>query len=202
MTGIARAFAPRAIFASALFVGSLVGLRPALAQSQGAPQGTTPVSISIPRLGQSAPVVGLGLEDDGALAAPTDPDTVGWYELGAGVGVPGNAIFDGHVDWAGRLRAFGLLKLLAPGDLVEVTDDQGNVLRYDVTWNETVDAVDAPVDDIYAQGPDEEITLITCGGEFDHVTRQYLSRVVVRAQREAQDAANGDPTPQPDSTDQ
>ncbi len=183
-------------YASVVFAtfAMLLGFIPATALAQTPPAGTHPVTISIPRLGQSAPVVGLGLEDDGALAAPTDPDTVGWYELGAPVGTPGNAVFDGHVDWAGRLRAFGLLKLLAPGDLIEVGDDQGRTLEYRVTWNETVDAVDAPVDDIFAQGPAEEITLITCGGEFDHVTHQYLSRVVVRAERDPTDVSSADPT--------
>ena len=172
----------------------LLALSPVAAIAQTSPDGAQPVTISIPRLGQSAPVVGLGLEDDGALAAPTDPDTVGWYALGAPVGTPGNAIFDGHVDWAGRLRTFGLLRLLAPGDVIEVVDDQGQTLQYRVTWNETVDAVDAPLDEIFAQGPAEEITLITCGGEFDHVTHQYLSRVVVRAERDLSDVSSADPT--------
>jgi sortase (surface protein transpeptidase) len=49
-----------------------------------------------------------------------------------------------------------------------------------VAWTRLVDA-DAAVDDIYAQGSDQELTLITCGGAFDQSIHMYLSRWVVRA---------------------
>lgn len=117
------------------------------------------------------------------MEAPTFPDTVGWYAPGAALGVPGNAILAGHVDWGGRLRTFGLLKQLEPGDRVHLSDALGRWLTYQVVWNRTVDAEGAPVDEIFAQGPNEELTLVTCGGTFDAATRQYLSRVVVRALR-------------------
>lgn len=146
--------------------------------------GLQPLSLSIPRLGTSAPIVPVGLEEDGAMAAPTDPDTVGWYELGPGVGVPGNAVLAGHVDWAGRLRAFGRLRDLAAGDRIVLAAPDGGALAYQVEWNVLVDADTAPVAELFAQSPREELTLITCGGEFDPATRQYLGRVVVRAVRE------------------
>lgn len=146
--------------------------------------GVTPQVVAIPRLGVEAPVVPLGLEEDGAMAAPTDPDTVGWYELGPGVGAPGNAVLAGHVDWGGRLRVFGLLKTLVPGDQVLVADGPDSWLSYRVAWTWEVEAEGAPVEEIFAQGMDEELTLITCGGTFDPISRQYLSRVVVRAVRE------------------
>src|SRR5262245_1576279 len=69
--------------------------------------GVTPTFVSIPRIGTAARVVPLGLLEDGTLDAPEDPDTVGWFELGSGIGAPGNTILDGHVDWGGRLRVFG-----------------------------------------------------------------------------------------------
>jgi len=143
-----------------------------------------PVYVSIPALGMQAPVVPLGLEDDGAMAAPTDPDTVGWYELGPGIGGPGNAILAGHVDWGGSLRVFGLLRQLVPGDEVVVSDEAGNWFTYRVSWSRMVDADSAPVDEIFAQGSGEELTLITCGGTFDRAIHQYLSRLIVRAVRE------------------
>jgi LPXTG-site transpeptidase (sortase) family protein len=144
-----------------------------------------PAAITIPRLGTTAEVVALGLEADGmTLASPTDPDTVGWYKNSAKVGVPGNAVIMGHVDWGGRLRAFGLLRQLQPGDEVVITDSVGRELTYRVRERETVDA-DTPAAGILAQaGPGEEVTLITCGGAFERRTHQYLSRVVVRAIRD------------------
>jgi sortase A len=147
-----------------------------------------PVRIAIPALGLEAPIVPVGLEEDGAMAAPADPDTVGWYELGPGIGGAGNAILAGHVDWGGSLRAFGLLKWLEPGDEIVVSDADGTGLTYRVIWSRMVDAEESSVDEIFAQGSAEELTLITCGGTFDHASHQYLSRLVVRAVREQVDA--------------
>src|SRR5688572_29302032 len=45
------------------------------------PAWMVPYHVSIPRLGTGSWIVPLALEDDGAMASPTDPDTVGWYEL-------------------------------------------------------------------------------------------------------------------------
>jgi LPXTG-site transpeptidase (sortase) family protein len=168
-------------------VGMALALGVATAGAQDdvqAVSGAVPALVSIPKIGTRAAVVPLGLLDDGTLDAPSDPDTVGWFMLGPGVGAPGNAILDGHVDWGGRLRVFGLLKNLQAGDPVQVTDVNGQTLSYTVTWTRLVDADDAPLDEIYEQSPTEEITLITCGGEFDRSIRMYLSRVVVRAVRD------------------
>jgi LPXTG-site transpeptidase (sortase) family protein len=170
----------------AVLVGMMLGLAgvsAAAAQEDQVPPitGSVPASIRIPKIGTAAAVVPLGMDDDGMLDAPVDPDTVGWFMLGPGVGEPGNAILDGHVDWGGRLRVFGLLKTLRPGDEVLVTDDAGQTFRYSVTWTRLVDANAAPVDEIYAQGDDQELTLITCGGAFDQASHMYVSRWVVRA---------------------
>lgn len=175
--------------AGALRVGLVAGLALGLASggpavaAQDVGPGVAPVAIDVPVLGAHAAVVPLGEDDDGGMQAPTDPDTVGWYAPGAGIGVPGNALLDGHVDWGGRPRAFGLLRRLAPGDEVRLADASGDVLVYAVDWTRLYAADAAPLDEIFEQGPREEITLITCGGQFDTASHQYLARWVVRAHR-------------------
>jgi len=154
---------------------------PTLARAQAA--GAVPTSIDIPRIGTHALVVPLGQDDDGAMQAPNDPDTVGWYNLGTGVGAPGNVLLDGHVDWGGRLRVFGLLGQLAPGDTIQITDTDGNVLNYSVSWTTLYAADNAPLEQIFEQTSDEEVTLITCGGTFDPSVHMYVSRWIVRAAR-------------------
>jgi sortase (surface protein transpeptidase) len=167
-----------------LTLAALLGLAAATpATAQTALSGAVPVAIDIPSIGTHARVVPLGEEDDGTMQAPADPDTVGWYELGAGIGAPGNALLDGHVDWGGRLRVFGLLRQLGPGDEVRLTDASGNVFSYAVDWTRLYQADSAPLDEIFEQGPAEEITLITCGGQFDFSIHMYLARWVVRAHR-------------------
>jgi LPXTG-site transpeptidase (sortase) family protein len=152
---------------------------PAYAQTAG----SVPAAIDIPRIGTHAQVVPLGEDDDGTMLAPSDPDTVGWYAPGTGIGIAGNALLDGHVDWGGRLRAFGWLGQLEPGDTIQITDTDGNVLSYSVTWTQLFDADTAPLDQIFEQTSDEQVTLITCGGVFDHAMHMYVSRWVVRAVR-------------------
>jgi len=159
---------------------ALTASAPAYAHAAGA----APAVIDIPSIGTHAQIVPLGEDDDGTMQSPSDPDTVGWYNLGTGIGAPGNALLDGHVDWGGRLRVFGLLRELAPGDPIQITDANGNVLTYSVTWTRLYDANSAPVDQIFEQTPDEQITLITCGGAFDRSAHMYVSRWVVRAARQ------------------
>ena len=144
--------------------------------------GNVPTWIEIPRLGTSAAIVPLGLEEDGAMASPVDPDTVGWWQEGPGVGGQGNMLLDGHVDWGGRLRVFGLLQRLEPGDLIYVAGQDGATRTYSVLWNRLYEDADAaPLDEIFPTTPDEQLTLITCGGEFNHSARMYVGRWVVRA---------------------
>lgn len=145
--------------------------------------GSAPAVIDIPTIGTHAQIVPLGQEDDGTMQSPTDPDTVGWYNLGTGIGAPGNALLDGHVDWGGRLGVFGLLRQLRPGDPIQITDTNGNVLNYSVTWTRLYDTNSAPLDQIFEQTVDEQVTLITCGGAFDQAVHMYVSRWVVRATR-------------------
>jgi HD-GYP domain-containing protein (c-di-GMP phosphodiesterase class II) len=70
-----------------------------------------------------------------------------------------------------------------PGDAIELTDGDGNVLSYRVVWTRLYQADTAPLDEIFAPTADEALTLITCGGAFDQAARMYVSRWVVRAVR-------------------
>ncbi len=131
-------------------------------------------------MGVNAPVAGLGLTPDGALDAPKNPDFLGWYQEGPIPGENGNALIDGHVDWAGKIRAFWYLNKLKPGDSIFVTDSNGSSHEFTVQWSKMYDA-NASVQDLFAQSDRPELTLITCGGQFDQATHQYLSRLAVRA---------------------
>jgi hypothetical protein len=144
-------------------------------------RGAAPARIDIAKTGTHADIVPLGLDDDGALSAPSDPDTVGWFEPGPGVGGQGNMLLDGHVDWGGRLRVFGLLRTLTAGDEIRLTDVNGQQKTYTVQWVQLYEADSAPLDEIYTTASDEQLTLITCGGAFDPAAHMYVSRWVVRA---------------------
>jgi sortase (surface protein transpeptidase) len=108
---------------------------------------------------------------------------VAWWALGNGTGVPGNVVLAAHVDWGGQLRVFGQLNQLAPGNTVVLVDELAREYWYEVSWVRVVEAESAPIDEIFGNGDAFELTMITCGGEFDHVRHQYLDRVIVRAHK-------------------
>jgi sortase (surface protein transpeptidase) len=143
--------------------------------------GIPPISLAIPDLGVDATVIGVALDDDGAMAVPPNPDAVAWYTLGPGMGVGGNVVFAGHIDWDGRPRVFGRLTNLRPDDAVLVVDAAGNGYEYRVESAHWVRAEGAPVEEIFGQTDAATITLITCGGEYRPETREYLDRLIVRA---------------------
>ena len=145
------------------------------------PPQVPPVILRIPALGVQADVFPVGEDAEGAMDVPPTPDSVAWWSLGAGTGVPGNVVLAGHVDWAGQLRVFGGLRRLGPGDDVIVVDQELREFHYQVVSNEAVPADGAAVDQIFANSDVPELTLITCGGEFDRASRQYLDRIIVRA---------------------
>jgi len=145
------------------------------------PWGVPPVELAMPSLGVEAPVVPVGQDEDGAMAAPSDPDTVAWYEYGPGMGVSGNVVLAGHINWAGRVRAFGYLDRLVKGDPILVTDADGHGYQYVVESTRWVRAEGAPVEEIFAGTGEPVLTLITCGGEYVAATREYLDRLIVRA---------------------
>ncbi len=143
-------------------------------------QVALPKRLLIPSLQIDAVVEHVGLTRDGAMGAPSNPDQVAWYRFGPRPGQPGNAAIAGHVDWAGRVRAFWKLKNLGPDDLIVVVAEDGSRYEFAVRWLRWYDAATASVEEVFGSSGDPEITLITCGGQFDRSTRQYLSRLVVR----------------------
>ena len=178
-----------------LFALLLLLPSPALAQNQPgslappeqAPRAqatgpVAPVTLFIPSLDVVADIVPVGEDEDGAMTAPVDPDTVAWWSLGYGTGAqPGNVVLAAQVDWGGRLRVFGQLHRLGPGDAVIIHDELAREYRYEVVWSKSVRAEGAPVEEIFAASDTAELTLITCGGAFDPAARQYVDRLIVRA---------------------
>ncbi len=140
-----------------------------------------PRRIRIPSIGVEAGFEYVGLTADGAMDIPKDPNEVAWYSLGPRPGEPGNAVIAGHVDWGGKTAVFWRLDDLKAGDVVQVVAVDERVYEFVVLWQRWYDAEAAPVAEVFAQSDANEITLITCGGVFDRKSRQYLSRLVVRA---------------------
>ena len=144
-----------------------------------------------------APIVEKGVNEEGVMQAPDNAYDVAWYNFSARPGFGGNVVFAGHVDYIRVGPAvFWNLKDLEPGDLIRVQLADGTEYKYAVSFKQQFDAATAPVNDIVGPTPKETVTLITCGGTFNSATKQYDKRLVVRAERIADDTPAAAPPSQ------
>ena len=122
---------------------------------------------------------------DGVMQNPSGPWIVAWYEQTAELGVLGNVVMAGHVDyWNVGPSVFFNLRDMVEGDEIEVVGENQTSYYYAVEWNETFgldELTSGTIGDLVGPTEDPVLTLITCGGEFDYASGEYLSRTVVRA---------------------
>jgi sortase (surface protein transpeptidase) len=141
-----------------------------------------PLELQIPRIGVVAPVEAVGVDRDGAMAAPSGPFRVGWFDLGYYPGEPGNAVIDGHVDYVNVGPAvFWRLGELHVGDTILVTAPPKQVLTFVVERTAVYPYNDAPIKDIFGPSDVPRLNLVTCTGVFNRATRNYDRRLVVFA---------------------
>jgi hypothetical protein len=155
-----------------------------------------PSGIIVDAAGIDAEVESLSIID-GKMEDPTGPWVVSWYQQSAELGEIGNILLAGHVDyWGVGPSVFFNVRDLAAGDQIDLTDENGEVYGYSVVWNETYlldELISGGMADLVAPTEGQVVTLFTCGGEFDYVNGEYLSRTVVRGERVRPDPADSTP---------
>ena len=130
-----------------------VSTRADLAEAKGA----RPVAIDVAAAGVAAEIETINIID-GVMQDPTEPLLVSWYEESAKLGEIGNILLAGHVNWYSIGAAvFFNLEDLAEDDEIVATGEDGELYRYAVQWNETVEAghIDARAD-ARTRRPDED----------------------------------------------
>jgi hypothetical protein len=160
---------------------------------------SAPVALRIPAIGVAVSVTSLALNADGTVQVPTDYALPGWFRLGPPPGQLGSAVILGHVDSHRGPAVFFRLRLLKPGDRVEVTSADGKVNTFVVRAVETYPKKLFPARLVYGSHGYSALQLVTCGGEFDARTRSYVSNVVAYTALAgtAAAAAAGSPRPTP-----
>jgi LPXTG-site transpeptidase (sortase) family protein len=107
------------------------------------------------------------------------PDiAVHYAALTALVGAPGNAVIAGHVSTRAEGNVFINLYKVELGDEVRVWDQHGAEHVFAVASVKLVPLSDTSVMD---ETPDPTLTLMTCGGRFDPVRREFSDRLIVMA---------------------
>ncbi|MDQ3227801.1 MAG: class F sortase, partial [Chloroflexota bacterium] len=161
-------------------------------EAESRPQGFAPVEMQVESVNLAAPIE-IGDIVDGAMQDPTGPWVVSWYEPLGKAGEGGNVVMSGHVDYwntgpngtAGP-AVFYEVPNLAPGDVIRLIGENGENIDYAVEWTEQFDVAteltpEVIQNDIVGDTGQESLTLITCGGEFDAATGEYLKRWGLRA---------------------
>ncbi|MDQ3539271.1 MAG: class F sortase [Chloroflexota bacterium] len=122
---------------------------------------------------------------DGLMLDPSGPWVVSWYEETGRLGEQDNTVMAGHLDyWGVGPAVFYNLADVQEDDEIRVTGAGGEVFTYQVEWGRLyqLEELDRQtIGEIVGPTQESSLTLITCGGEFDEATGQYLSRYVIRA---------------------
>lgn len=146
-----------------------------------------PRQITIPGIGVDAPVDTVGLISGGSgselVEVPSDVRRTGWYKYSQVAGSSaGSMVIVGHKDGVDQgAGAFFRLGELNIGEIITVTTDGGDQLRYEVVARESYDKEIVPLAELFSGAGPHRLTLITCGGPFDATTLGYTDNVVVTA---------------------
>ncbi|MBD0707090.1 MULTISPECIES: class F sortase [unclassified Streptomyces] len=162
--------------------------RPVVQPSAAVSDGLEPLTfapasrIRIPAIRVAAPIMDVGLDPDGWVAAPPPEDTnlAGWYQNGVAPGQRGTSVVVGHVDNARGPAVFYALGSVEKGQHVEVERYDGRVAVFEVYGVEVYTKNDFPGLQVYADTGEPELRVITCGGGYTRAGG-YDGNVVVYA---------------------
>ena len=136
-----------------------------------------PVRIYFPRFKIQSDIEPVGLTSTGAMGTVNAHDIAAWYKDGPIPGESGNSLINGHVRYSGKKGYFAILRDFEVGDEVIVELADGSYRYFRVESVNFYPYNDFP-DDVLSLGGETRLTLITCGGDFDHDIGTSRTRVV------------------------
>ena len=153
----------------------------ATSPSSATPTIGLPVRLTVPSIGINTALQSLSLQSNGTLQSPSSWNTAGWYAGGVRPGDIGPAVIAGHIDSTSGPAVFYRLHSLTAGAQAMVTEQDGAVLTFVVDGVQSFPKDDFPSSAVYGPTPYPELRLVTCTGDFDYQTHNYLSNLVVSA---------------------
>jgi sortase (surface protein transpeptidase) len=154
------------------------GVTPSTSASSSASVGV-PVRLVVPSIGINTTLQSLALLSNGTLQPPSSWNVAGWYSGGIRPGQIGPAVIAGHIDSTSGPAVFYKLHTLAIGAQAIVTEQDGTTLTFVVDDIQSYPKDDFPATAVYGPTPYPELRLITCTGDFDYKTHNYLDNLVV-----------------------
>ncbi|WP_252312134.1 class F sortase [Sinobaca sp. H24] len=144
-------------------------------------QSVSPAAIRINAIDLDAEVDEMGYTESGGMEVPDNGEDTGWFSPGFKPGQQGNAVIAGHVNDRSGPAVFYHLDKLKPGDLIEVTGDDGEKVTFEMESAASYPYDDAPIQQIFGASNERKLQLITCTGEFDNDAGTHRERLVVTA---------------------
>lgn len=144
---------------------------------------STPTSVSVPSIKAESSLISLGQKPDGELEVPSlqTPMQAAWYDKSPTPGSLGPSVILGHVNGSGKPGIFYRLKDVKAGEQILVNREDGQTAVFTVANIDTVPKAAFPAEQVYADTPDSQLRLITCGGVFDPAAKSYEANIVVYA---------------------
>ncbi|MCA9338154.1 class F sortase [Candidatus Saccharibacteria bacterium] len=147
-----------------------------------------PRQISIPKLNKTGCVQKVGIDQNNAIAVPTNIHLAGWYTASSLPGESGVTLIDGHISGRYEDAIFAHLKDLKPGDEVKIQLGDKTWISYVIKDTNTY-TIDKAAEEQLRQlsGVKSQLTIVTCGGKWLPHDKTYDKRVVVRAEMKGED---------------
>lgn len=147
---------------------------------------SVPAHIDIPAVNVNADIITVDANADGSLGTPPldNAKVAAWYDGSVTPGQIGTSVIDAHVDstlMKDSRGAFYSLGLAKPGMEIDITRADHSVAVFTVDEVQQVLKSQFPTDQVYADTAYPSLRLITCGGDFDTTTHEYLGNTIVYA---------------------
>lgn len=153
-----------------------------------------PRYLSVAGLGiEKARIFGLGVNDNGALADPSNIHDIAWYNKSATPGSGGVLLMNGHNGGFFKDGIFAKLHTLSNGSIIEVERGDAEVFRYEVreVRKMHLDEVNETGMKMMAESAEpgvEALNIITCDGTWVPRLNQFDHRIMLRAVLVSDDA--------------
>ena len=141
-----------------------------------------PRKIIIPRLEIDSCIQKVGVDQHDAIAVPSNIHVAGWFVDSAIPGESGVSIIDGHAGGRYTNGIFKHLNQLSPDDIIEIQIGDGRPQSFAVISVESYSVKETSREQYrHIEGVESQLTLVTCGGDYDSEQQSYDQRVIVRS---------------------
>jgi hypothetical protein len=142
-----------------------------------------PVRLTIPSIKVQAPILNVGLAEDGTVGVPplNRHNEAGWFDQGPTPGQFGPALIVGHADTRTGPSIFHELGRMRAGEHIEVLRRDHTVAVFEVNSVEHYGKTRLPIQRVYGDYSRPSLRLMTCGGNWLGGAQGYSDNVIVFA---------------------